>query len=146
MGYRSNGAFALRREAYDNAMTLEIKLPELLSEMEGPTIREDWVYWEYSGFKMYNDYAVVAELMEFIADFENNDTDDWPDKILWARGATFKRAITYVAGEPSTSEPKEEYCSPKESFEYIRIGEGLGDVEHKGAYELFGVETHLEIY
>lgn len=141
MGYRSDGAFALRREAYDNAMTLEIKLPEILSEMEGPTIREDWVYWEYSGFKMYDGYADVDELMEFIAYFEDRTTDEWPDEILWARGATFKRIIAGTADEP-----KEEYCSPKESFEYIRIGEESGDVEHKGAYELFGVVTQLEIY
>lgn len=122
MGYRSHGAFALRREAYDNARLLDIKLPEILKQMCPPVIREDWVYWEYGGFKMYDGYADVDELLSFFRSFTDYD-EDWPDELLWAQGAKYT---------PYNSKEEVLYA-PKDCVEYIRIGEEYGDIEHAGA-------------
>lgn len=132
MGYLSHGKFALRKESYDQALILEIPLPQLLEDMTFVDFSDEWVYWEFDGFKMYDSYPDVAEFYLFIEQFE---TAEWDcDEILWAKGPIHMlREVLH-------------YHTPDECFDYVEVGEEEGDITRKGDGGIFHTYTEIEVY
>ena len=119
MGYRSNGVFALKREVYDRAVLLDVlgTFPSLLKEIE-PDICEDVVYWEYYDYKMYEGYPDVDEFHNWMNYFVANNLDELP----WLTG------FQLLNWRTKEMEDVELWGV----FQYIRVGEDDGDIEHIG--------------
>ena len=133
MGYRSNGVFALKREVYDRAVLLDVlgTFPSLLKEIE-PDIREDVVYWEYRGYKMYQGYPDVDEFTNWMEHFNTDNVDELP----WLTGFQVPHWRTGEMEDPDL----------EEMFQYIRVGEDDGDIEHIGTLGCLYTSTTIERY
>lgn len=118
MGYRSHGVVALDKELYDEFQMLQIKLPEILSDMCFEPY-EDHVLWEYAGFKMYDGYSDVDELMQFLSFLDGSES--------WA----------------GMEECPERWC---DNYQYVRIGEETNDIEERGDKFWYTVCRSVERY
>lgn len=74
MGYRSDGAYALRREVYDAYQTLGEPFPEFLGECYRHETKE-WVVWKYESLKMYPSFPHIAEFIRFKDEIEAGNNE-----------------------------------------------------------------------
>ncbi len=73
MGYRSDVVIALSKHAYMENVVLQSNLPKVLKDNLPEYKKYFGYYWFIYGFKWYEEYPEVEEVMDFLRNISEDD-------------------------------------------------------------------------